>query len=404
MALARTRCLALSLVLALFAALLLVWPAAGQGLRVWGRALDQRGRPLAGVLLSDGVNLAQSGRQGNLRLASGAGRVVWALAPAGWRVRGRWWWPAAQAAQRKLTIRLAPWRPGPPYKLALLADPHLFRRPGKAGPSPQRARDGWLRAAARSRRLRPHLTVVLGDLAGEADKLTPQRGQAQLAWAAGWLRRLPKPWRALPGNHDLVLGTGDPLAAWRRLLGPARHAFRVGRLLVVMLGNVGRCPDPAGRLQTCGRTSPAALAWLGRLLSHQRPQDPLIVLSHYPLLSPLDGAGPLGPRRLVRLPKGPLALRHQDQGALQLARLLAPHRPLALIAGHLHAAYELQLFDLGHPWLLIGLPAVSGGWWRGPRPFGPLRFRAGLASLRVTRRWGLWQVTWRLWPLSKRER
>ena len=66
---------------------------------------------------------------------------------------------------------------------------------------------------------RPDLILVTGDLTLNG---LPREFEA----AQAWLGRLPRPWLAMPGNHDtpywnLVLRTLTPFARYRRWIGPA---------------------------------------------------------------------------------------------------------------------------------------------------------------------------------------
>lgn len=382
--------------------LLLAAATAASALTLQGRVVDPEGRGVAGALVSDERAVVVSDRQGRFRLETSPQRVVWVAAPAGWERPGRWWWRAREAAEPLRRLRLRPRNQDGP--IALLADPHLFDA-GSAPPdyprSPRmlsRPLRTWRAVAARLKALAPRLTVVAGDLCGDADRGGRARAAAQMRVVARALSRLPRPARALPGNHDLRYPEGRPdLSLWRRHLGPARHAYLFSDLAVIMLDNVAASTSTRGRWRSCGGLGREALAWLQSLLARLPRRLPLLVVTHYGLASPLAGSNPLPRRGLVRALDGRgLALRHVDQRVMAWWRVLAGRRLVALVHGHEHAYHRSRLYVRGGVVRLVGLPALCGGWWRGDRRLGPLSFAPGYVLMHGKGR----RVRWRLVEVS----
>jgi hypothetical protein len=321
--------------------------------------------------------------------------VVWAAAPAGWRLAGRWWWPAREAARLSAGGGLRPaLEPAPASSaplIALAADPHLWDRRTASPehpPPPELAGAplaGWAALAQSLRAAGPELTVVAGDLCSDADHAEPERAEALLRLAARAMERLPAPARALPGNHDArYQGGGADLSLWRQHLGPARQVFLLAGAAVVLLDTPAAGQDYRGRPLACGRISPAAREWLAAVLELIPAEARLVVVSHHPLLSPLAGANPIRRRGLVRSREGKgLALRDAAQGAARVLELVAGRRVAAMAWGHEHTGWRAELWSRGRAWRLFGLPAVSGGWWRGDRRLGPWRFAPGYLLLRL---------------------
>lgn len=389
----------LSLIGALLLGLLLAAPAAA--LTIQGRVLDPRDRPVAGALLSDGVGIIASDAQGRFRLDSAPGRVVALTAPAGMKVIGSWWWPAPVAA-RQAEFRLAPARPLPQRpRLAILSDAHLFDASspphGKYSPQvdPALPLRAWRSAARGVASFQPHLTLFAGDLCMDADKGDLAHGRAQFALAARAWARLPAPRRAVPGNHDVRYGGGRAgRALWREFMGPARHIYFWGPLAVVLLDNpgLGRLPD--GGPRQCGRLPAEALAWLRSALRLIPRRTPLLLVSHYPLASPLAGANPLYPGAVVAAPPpAGLALRDVDQSAALVLALLGARPLVGLISGHQHALYQALIQAQPRPLHLLGAPALSGRWWQGDMVYGPLRFAPGYLRAWLSRDAGGWRLT-----------
>ncbi|MEW5912962.1 MAG: metallophosphoesterase [Thermodesulfobacteriota bacterium] len=372
-----------SLLWAWLLCLLLAVPATA--LTVAGRTLGPDSLPLAGVLISDGVGIVASDQEGRYSLQSAPDRVVAVTAPAGLRVTGPWWLPAATAAAQK-DFRLALARPPEGrLRLAIVSDPHLFdasspqqgRYAGRVDPGlPLRA---WGAAAASVKEFAPHLTLLAGDLCMDGDRGSLAHAQAQFMVAARAWEQMPEPKRALPGNHDARYEGGRvDLSLWRQHLGPARHLYMLGPLAVVLLDNPGLGQRPDGRPRPTGHLPAEALAWLKEALALLPPRTPLILVSHYPLASPLAGINPLYRGALVKAagPAG-LALRDVDQSALQIMGLVAGRPLVGLISGHQHALYQARLESLPQAVHLLGAPALCGRWWQGEVVYGPLRFPPG---------------------------
>ncbi len=401
MALIRRKPIA-ALVLCLLALALLVLPQTpAWALELRGRVLGPNGQGLAGAIISDQAELAISDAQGGWRLETQPGRLVSLSAPVGYRVKGSWWLPVEQAEGKVFTLEPAP--TGPALTLALISDPHLLAEGDQdagcqaRGFDPKRPMAVWEKMARQAAALRPDLTIVAGDLALDADHAGLPCAQAQMASAAQALLSLPAPVRALPGNHDVLYpepdGSQGPapvdFSLWRQHFGPQRQVYLLEGLAFILLDNPGRGRARDGKPRSLGWLSPEARDWLAKALRLLPKDMPLVVVSHYPLASTLAGANPLYKGALVEEvagePASPsaLALRDTDQAAAQTLALLRERRVLALISGHEHAYHE-ALLHLGQgPLRLLALPALSGRWWQGNRPWGPLEFPPGWISLTI---------------------
>lgn len=380
----RGRAPALLLLLVLWLAALPLWAAQAE---VAGRVLGPDGKGVAGAIISDGLALTKSDAGGAFHLASQAGRVVAITAPAGMAPAGSWWWPAEDAAQ--VEAYLAPARTGLEPSVALLSDPHLMdtQFPTEGYPAPPGGWDlatrVWERVAGQVTALKPALTVVAGDLCMDADQGGQPHAEGQMQLAARSLAMLPAPARALPGNHDVRYHDGQngskvDASLWRRHLGPTRHLFLLKGMAWIFLDNPGRGQSPTGKPRSLGQTPPEALAWLKAVLEALPRETPLVLVSHFPLASPVAGANPLYPGALVKAPgESGAALRDTDQAAPQILGLLQGRQVLALVSGHEHAFHQSLMGLRGGLWQLTGLPAVCGRWWLGDRPWGPVAFPPG---------------------------
>lgn len=385
----------------LLLALLLLLPAAAPApaLTVQGRVVDAHGRPLAGAYVSDGAGVTVSATDGAFSLPSEPDRVVALTAPPGHGDGPRWWWPAEQAAQMG-EFRLGAARPQSPDRLplAVISDPHLYDATaapawsGKLDPTvPSRA---WQNAVTGISALAPALTLVLGDLAMNADRGEARYARAQMKLAARAAAMLPAPWRACPGNHDVRYRDGrvdDSL--WREFFGPVRSLTFVGPVAVVLMDNPGLSTRPGGKPRPCGILPDQALAWLKSVLKLLPPDTPILVGSHYPLASPLVGISPLRKGALVKAP-GPtgLGLRNLDQNGAQAMTLLAARPLTALVSGHLHAYNRSLLIGREAVVRLWGAPALCGRWWQGDMDYGPVSFPPAYLRGELARAEGGWSL------------
>lgn len=352
---------------------------------------------IEGALISDGRQVVASSREGRFRLDSEPDRAVWVCPPKGFSPSGRDWWPVADAvAAGSLEITLVAHAQQPSYRVALLSDPHLMDAAAatvKYPPPPggyDVPMDAWRRIADDLKQNPPDLSLVTGDLCMDGDQGKPAHIEAQMALARAALNMLPSPALAIPGNHDVryddhARPPAVDLGPWRRHLGPARRAWRLGPTVWIMWDNLGRGEGSNGKPRSLGATSAEALTWLGDLLAHLDPGTPLVLATHYPPASAISGANPLLNRQVVKADsESGLGLRDTDQNLSRVLPLLVNRRVLAWIHGHEHTHHETKFFMRQGNWLVLGLPAVCGRWWMGDRDWGPLAFPPGYVMLTLT--------------------
>ena len=131
------------------------------------------------------------------------------------------------------------------------------------------------------------------------------------------LDRLAAPWWPIPGNHDGPAFWdvfADRMTGAERGLG---HVVRLPGLRIVLLDTT--IPGAAS-----GRVDAARADWLARAMPGEGPT--LLAMHHPPV---------------------PTGIAHMDRiglaGADRLARAIAPHPPLAIVAGHVHRAIHAGL-------------------------------------------------------------
>ncbi len=358
---------------------------AGDPLSITGQVVDNLGNPLGGLTVSDEFAVAQSGADGKFSLKTESGRIVWFAAPDGYAMPDKWWMTAGEAAKAPHQIKLEQSEIKLPVRIALIADPHLFdyatlpdyyKIDEQASEKPLRA---WEDMARKVKYSHPRLTIILGDLCNEVDKGSEERAESQMKLGAQAAALLPKPWRAIPGNHDVRYDQGEvDYSLWRKYMGPMRHIYKTAGVAFIMLDNVTLGQRPGGKPKNCGGMSESSLQWLQDILATLPPEMPVILCTHFPLASAVTGANPLHKSSLVvaETPPG-FALRDVDQNAAKAFEMLMERNICALVSGHEHAFHHGWLNPAKGPLQLVAAPALCGAWWSGNRQWGPMQFNQG---------------------------
>ncbi len=160
--------------------------------------------------------------------------------------------------------------PAPSLRLLHLSDVHFGRvNPALIAPM-LRAVEG----------LAPDLVVISGDL-------TQRARPAQFAAARGFLDRLPVPWMAVPGNHDIPLDR--PFRRFFRPFGAYRRAIGADLAPVVDLPGLSvlGLNTATPRHWQAGRIAPARfLALLARVRAAKARNQIVAVVAHHPFSQP----------------------------------------------------------------------------------------------------------------------
>jgi 3',5'-cyclic AMP phosphodiesterase CpdA len=165
--------------------------------------------------------------------------------------------------------------------------------------------------------LSPNLIVISGDL-------TQRASRRQFEAAHGFLARLPVPWVAVPGNHDIptmdpIARFTRPLSRFRRYVSRETHPFWMDEEIAVFGINTAR--------SWVWDWSHGRVSWnqmdAVRVAMHEVPADRFrIVFAHHPFLPPPTEPG----TRLVG--RAVPALKALEEAGVEM-----------LLAGHLHRAY-----------------------------------------------------------------
>ncbi len=350
-----------------------------------GDGRRQAGEPgLAGVLVSNGLQVVATDRRGAFRLPVRPDMNLMVIQPSGFEVpvdrrmvpqfavvhkaggspaRLRFGGLPDLGAPRTVNfpLRRAPDRRR--FSCAVLGDPQAY-----SGAEVGYVRDGVLADLLRDPPGTHACSIWVGDNVGDdlglLDRLL-EVGAA--AGAPQWL---------VVGNHDIDFDATRPedsADSFRRLWGPDYWAMEIGRVLFVGLNNIvypcgERDRGPGDRGEACapgrppaynGRVPDVQMEWLANLLA-RTPRDRLVVIAHHiPLVSFAD----------------PVSTRHQTDNAADIHRLLAG-RPALSLAGHTHTVENhapgqwyagwREAVGVGPlPFRHIIVGAASGDWFQG---------------------------------------
>jgi 3',5'-cyclic AMP phosphodiesterase CpdA len=327
--------------------------ANGNGVR------DAGERGVAGVLVSNGVDVVATDRHGRWRLSVDVGQTLFVIKPEGYRFPlgenglPRFWRhhlpegspplafggiAATGELPESIDFPLHARDRIETVRIAVVADP----QPNDAA-EVEHFRRGTMPGLRREADVA--LGLLLGDLVNDDLALYDPLIQA--------LGEVDFPWFALPGNHDLDMDAGNDRASldtYRAHFGPDTYALQVGRVHVLMLDNViaefsdGRFSGYVGGLRE------DQFRFIEAWLAHVPLRHRIIVAGHIPMSLH-------GDRETFRV-----ADRER------LYRLLEG-RPLTVLAGHAHqqriAWHGTAEGWHGEPAMEWTVGAASGSFWSG---------------------------------------
>ncbi len=343
-------------------------------LEATGLVTEAGAGPLAGVLVSNGRDVARTGADGRWRLPLAPGQVVFAIKPSGFSaplepgtnlprisyVHDPQGTPAALGFRYGGLPPTGPLPPAIDFTFTRAPEPSRFDVVLLTDPQPESAAEvGYVRDDLVAPLLAPGAAaaaafgMTLGDLAFDDLSIYPRLNR--LVGCVGI------PWFALGGNHDLDYEAPDAARSrdtWKRVFGAPTCAHMYGGACFVMLDNVaydGAGTGKAGEHGTYrGHIGDDQLAFVANLLAAV-PRDTLLVFAmHIPLATYLE------PRS---------AANSTDDAAKLLA--LIGERPSVSFAGHTHTTEHHYLGAAAggsdaNPHHHHVLAAGSGSWWSGP--------------------------------------
>jgi len=328
---------------------------------------------LAGVLVSNGLEVVRSGLDGRYSLPIAEGDVLFVTKPAGYAPPvDRDMAPQfhyvhdPDGTPTELGLRFGSVAPTGPLPAAIdfpfdkVTEPDAFKVIWFADTQAQTPAElDYLRddVIAELVGTEAAFGVTAGDVVYDDLTLYPRHNRL--------VGRIGIPWYNLPGNHDLNFLSPDDrhsLETFKRTFGPTYYSFDYGRVHFVMLDsvvyhgrNAGRAkPNAWGAGTYEGRISQRQLAWLANDLSFV-PEDRLVVVGMH---IQLDTPGEDGQHVNVA-------------NRAALFELLSGRRRVFSIAGHLQNVLHRYFgaedgYQGPAPLHQHVIAAASGGWWSGP--------------------------------------
>ncbi len=219
-----------------------------------------------------------------------------------------------------------------PARVIVVSDSHL-------SPRAEDAEANWSAVVAHVAAAVPDLVIHLGDLSldGAGDPEDLRYGRAQLD-------RLPVPWLAVPGNHDIgdnpspvtpaaAVVDPDRCRRWIDLLGADHWSVELGGWNVV-----------AVNAQLFGSGMPEEAEqwdWLSGQLQQHIAGQPIALVTHKPLLAGAQELADAPPYRFVP---------PRERRRLSQLFLDSPPALELVLSGHVHQYRVLDLGDVAHVW------------------------------------------------------
>ncbi|MBV8448561.1 MAG: calcineurin-like phosphoesterase family protein [Hyphomicrobiales bacterium] len=359
------------------------WPAsaslAADGQTVTGIVFEDRShagrrqagdKGIAGVLVSNGREIAKTDGEGRYTLPIEDGRVIFVIKPTGYAVPldennlPRFFYihqPEGSPADLNLHFRgIAPTGPLPAsvdFPLRKTDEASSFDVIMFTDPQPESDVEvSFIRDAVVNRviGMKAAFGITTGDLMFDDLSLYNRYNRI--------IGQIGLPWYSIGGNHDLNFEARDrgfSRETFKRVFGPAYYAFEYGGAVFIMLDNVdylgGNAAKPRESGKYEGRFDEKQLGFVANLLK-EVPTDKLVVACmHIPLRTYLG-------------PDDPVV---STANARALLELLSGRPNTVSFSGHTHTT-EHHYFGAEDGFTGAGphhhhvMTAVCGSWWSGP--------------------------------------
>lgn len=215
--------------------------------------------------------------------------------------------------------------------VTLVSDTHLSA-------SAPRAQANWDAVVSYVGAVGPDLVIHVGDLSldGAHDAVDLRHGRAQLD-------RLPAPWRAVPGNHDIGDNPwpGAPAGSavdagrhqrWLDIIGADHWSVTVNGWIVLAVN---------AQLLGSGLEAEAAQwSWLEEQVGNRRGRQPVALITH----KPVSATG-------TELAAAPTYRFWPPPARDRLVRLFGGTPPALVVSGHVHQYRLLHLDGTDHLWV-----------------------------------------------------
>ncbi len=309
---------------------------------IHGRVLGG-GKPLEGVLVSDGRRVVRTDADGRYELSIGpeSGRFVFVTTPRGFWA-DRFYVPMGAAARSgQADFALRPVDQPDRFDFIFMADMHV----GRGNHSIPKLKASLREINGLSPR--PAFILAQGDIC-----LQGGVGKEYVECLAG----ATMPVRNGAGNHEMMLKHQNPRDDFERLFGPTYYSFDWGPVHCIVLDGNKPIPGMEGWKAVHGAVEGSELAWLRADLAAQPKGKPIVVGVHIPIVSTY-------PERREHSPKD--APYWEVTNDKQLTDLFARHGVRLVLQGHMHENERAWVGGVEYAASI----SISGSWWKGEAGF-----------------------------------
>ena len=291
---------------------------------------DKGEQGIAGVVVSDGINVTRTDASGNYQLDSDiTQKLIWMTLPANHKPSGLFW--HNKDGKNNIDFGLISQQQNKDLLFVQITDAHI----GRADRLKQ------LGMTINNLPVQIDFVVETGDLVAATDVLLPDKAPEQFESALGAMKVFKQPIFHLPGNHEHVSSNVKEAdmnhpnygkGLYNQLLGPTYYSWDWADIHFLALDGTS--------LPYREQLGATQLEWLQKDLDLQPQGKPVILFCHQPIPSLRDSK--------------------------ELEKILAGRNVLGAFCGHIHKNYTLQFNDFN----VFMSGAFSGTWWSGPNADG----------------------------------
>ena len=316
--------------------------------------------PVAGVVVSDGVEVTATDAEGVYRLKSAKkyGYVFMSI-PSGYEAQSEGVLPVMyklvssdEKAQERADFKLNKVDGQDNYKVFFLGDMHLANRTGDASQFQQFTAD--LNSYTQSHYGEKMYAITLGDMTWDiywydnkyeiADYLKTVNSQVKNLQIFHTM-----------GNHDNDYKTTSDFSAesrYRAILSPTYYSFNIGKVHYVVLDDID-CSAYDGTTSRNYKKGISAdqLAWLAKDLSYVPKSTPLIITMHAQVFKPVEAGG--------------FKVDHDASNTNQFLSLIDGYK-VNIVTGHTHQLYNVvpqESIIGGRDLFEHNSGAICASWW-----------------------------------------
>ncbi len=355
-----------------FKSLLPVKP--GRGVTVAG-TVECDGKPVAGVVVSDGYEVTKTDRKGAYYLKSKKQNPqVFVTIPSGYEavrddVVSQFWadftLPADQYERHDFRLKKVD---NKNHAVIFLADIHLANERNDvdifSGPYVDKIKEEVQNLNARGI---PVYTINLGDGTWDRYWYAHEFAIGDLRTtlnAAGY----PTAFYNVMGNHDndgaTASGEGSDLRAslpYQKAFGPRYYSQNIGDVHYVFLDNIEYLNDPlenpgypgiTGRRNYHENFTQEQLDWLRKDLANVKYDTPVVVSMHCPLL------------RWKKNDGSAYRLKPEEKSSRELLSILKPYKDVHTFSGHSHRQCLVRMPEEEQNLIDHNISGTCGAWWR----------------------------------------